>query len=178
MSKIQSLVTEQAKILFKSPLYLIKEDDRPTWLLNKSTGMNLELDISIHSKNHKGKYNYRPLIAFEVQGQQHFKDTKKFFNHSADKSRENDYKKQIICDQNRVLLIEIFYNEITNTFDLLDKLRSVASSMPEGWRKRRLSYIINDIQLKPKENKLPQCFSMYFNDDAAMRIFRRRISTV
>ena len=73
---------------------------RPDWLKNK-TGCNLELDI----------YNEELKLAFEYNGEQHYKFNK-YFHESEDafeKQQERDKLKGQLCKQHNVTLIVVPY---------------------------------------------------------------------
>jgi hypothetical protein len=83
------------------PNYHFIQDYRPDFLKNPKTGKNLEIDIYCEEKK----------FGFEYQGAHHF-DSIDFSN--PDKSRENDFKKQLLVEklQSRILIIEIFEEDL------------------------------------------------------------------
>lgn len=83
------------------PNYSFIQDYRPDFLKNPKTGKNLEIDIYCEEKK----------FGFEYQGAHHFGSID-FSN--PDKSRENDFKKQLLAEklQSRLLIIEIFEEDL------------------------------------------------------------------
>lgn len=93
----ENLCREIFQMIFKKKFLKV----RPSWLLNRR-GNNMELD----------GYNKELRIAFEYHGEQHFSYSS--FFHSNDKEmlarrKEDDIAKKLLCDQNKVKLIEIPY---------------------------------------------------------------------
>lgn len=94
----------------------VKNNVRPLFLLNQSTGKCLELDIFIESKR----------IAIEYQGEQHsragiFGMNEKDFEYQ----QQKDEWKREWCREEKVKLLEIWhYDEFENIPELLDMLSS------------------------------------------------------
>jgi len=71
---------------------------RPNWLINPKTGYKLELDC----------YNEELKIAFEYDGHFHF-EIRKGLNNNLEKTKELDFIKNKLCEQNGIKLIRIPY---------------------------------------------------------------------
>lgn len=91
MSYIQNLVKEQVKIWF--PNYKILENYRPKWM------HKLEIDLFIPELN----------LAIEINGVQHYVNTKKFFKHKYlfELQQVRDFLKEFILSKNKVNFIKI-----------------------------------------------------------------------
>lgn len=194
MSKLQSLVLKQVKEVFPETHFQIRENYRPGWMENKRTGHNLEIDISVHELQGK-KANKFPCLAIEVQGEQHFDYVHKFRN-NPDKTREYDDLKHKLCSKNKIVLIEVFYFDLKNNFDLLKRLVSSSQALPNNWQRKKLEHLlklINSIQQKKDEAKkwleelkqkdsfrhgLPSCFDAYLGDQVSRNLFGRRMTTL
>ena len=74
---------------------------RPKWLINPLTGKRMELD----------GYCEELLIAFEYQGEQHYKYNDHFYknNESFIRRKQDDQQKRTICNKKGIRLIEIPY---------------------------------------------------------------------
>lgn len=96
-SKLERYVGE---LLYKTfPQYKIKENHRPEWLLSEDFN-RLELDYYIEELK----------IAFEIQGEQHYRFIPFFHREYADfeKRKRADADKKAICAKRGVRLYEIF----------------------------------------------------------------------
>ena len=96
-SKLQIIVGD--RLDQDLPEFRIRENYRPDWLIS-SDNTRLELDFFIEET----------LIAFEVQGEQHYKFVP-FFHKSEDDFRKHqlrDQQKRDLCEGKGIKLIEIF----------------------------------------------------------------------
>lgn len=153
MSKYQDLVETKVKKLFSLPHFRFKTNYRPVFLKNEITGYNFELDVCVflHEINGKKvKSTNRPLIAFEIQGEQHFKDVKKFSNDS-DLNKYRDTFKFNKCKDLGIPLIEIFYTEINDNLNVFQKILDQKQTLNHK-QKKKINHIIEILNYDPKKH--------------------------
>lgn len=93
---------------------------RPSWLLSVD-GHRMELD----------GYNADLKIAFEHQGDQHFKLTYFHNEKSFNKRKENDERKRFLCKKHNVSLIEI--PQIFSRTELKNLTKTIKKQLPEKY---------------------------------------------
>lgn len=121
MSSYQNLVLEKVKKLFNSPHFEIIVNYKPDFMKSPRTGKKLELDICVFVRRMNEmpmEHTDVPVIAFEVQGEQHFKNVK-WFKSDSDFIKMNDLYKTDICNKMGIPLIEIFYTDIGKDLNIL-----------------------------------------------------------
>lgn len=113
---------------------------RPEWLMNKGTGLSLELDF----------YNEELKLAFEFQGGQHSKQISIFHGFGEEKEKnfndqvKRDQEKKELCQERKILMIEIFPK---------DDIRKKISEVKEK--------ILNNYEID--KNKISN-FTLFIND--------------
>lgn len=151
MSTYQDLALDKITKLFNTPHFKIVSNYRPDFLVNTETDKNLELDICIFLKEINGKpvkSKATPLMAFEIQGEQHFQYVRQFRN-SPDTTRYRDVYKREICNKYGIPYFEIFYTEINSKLNIL---KTIISQKPAF--KNKLQNI-----------KVQQCFQILNFDE-------------
>lgn len=121
MSSYQNLVLEKVKKLFNTPHFEIAINYKPDFMKSPRTGKKLELDICVFVRRMNEmqmEHTDIPVIAFEVQGEQHFRDVK-WFKSDSDFVKMNDLYKTEICNKMGIPLIEIFYTDINRDLNIL-----------------------------------------------------------
>lgn len=146
MSEYQKIVESKVRKLFDLPHFRFEIDYRPHFLKNPITGKNLELDVCVFLKEINGKLVKEkefPLIAFEIQGEQHF-DKVRIFRNDPDENKFRDSFKTERCKKFGVPLIEVFYSQISKDMNIL---RIILEQQP---------YQTNRVQ----KVKIQQCFQI------------------
>lgn len=121
MSSYQNLVLEKVKKLFNTNHFEIIVNYKPDFMKSPRTGKKLELDICVFVRKMNElqmEHTDIPIIAFEVQGEQHFKNVK-WFKSDSDFVKMNDLYKTEICNKMGIPLIEIFYTDINKDLNIL-----------------------------------------------------------
>lgn len=119
------------------PEYRIRENYRPDWLVSSDKTF-LELDFYIEELN----------IAFEVQGEQHYKFVPFFHKSEEDfkKRRRHDREKRNLCEGRRIKLIEIM-----TEFDAEIAVKNIEETTKKNQPK--YSYYYEELIIKEKKKK-------------------------
>lgn len=128
---------------------------RPTWLINSKTNRKLELD----------GYNEQLKIAFEYDGEYHYKKTKKLIN-----QQYRDNIKNELCKQNNINLIRIPYTIHKNNYqNYIINICKQLNIKIKNYKKVDLSNIqlyyskLDEIKIYAKNNKLTLLSLKYLN---------------
>ncbi len=158
-SYLEKIIYEKIYELFDDTLIEnIQVNQYYDWLKNPKTKKPLQLDflISFKEKIIINEQLHDVILAFEIQGQQHYKEVKDFHRKKSDFKNQQirDKIKFSICKSKGIPLIRIKYNKITWRMNLkqtiLKQLLKIKSSNEFGHKNK--NYLIEHISNLTKFN--------------------------
>lgn len=154
MSEYQRIVENKVKKLFNLPHFSFKTDYRPDFLKNPKTGNNFELDVCVFLEEINGKkikMKETPLLAFEIQGEQHFRYVKDFRNDPDDGKFRDSFKTQK-CKEFGVPLIEVFYNQISEDMNILKIILDQQPYLTHRLQKLKIQQCLQILNYNPNKH--------------------------